>query len=424
MKNPMKKNAFLILIGSLAFWCNAAMAQNPAIIQYVNTYKFIAIKEMQRTGIPASIKLAQGILETEAGNSDLVRRSNNHFGIKCKNTWTGDKVYHDDDERGECFRSYGSAEDSYKDHSDFLKNSPRYAFLFDLDPEDYEGWAKGLKKAGYATNPKYTQQLLKYIEDYNLQLYSLIALGKKNISDEDAMYAANNSNNTPQIALVASRPVPSQNIKQGVVLPQPGTSKRAQYPQEEFKINDTKVLFAAAGASLLAIADQYDVRYQHLIDFNELAENTDILPQDQLIFLQRKRRQGATEFHIAQKGETVYDIAQAEGIRLENLISYNQPGINDPLLEGQKIYLQKDAAKQGVREEEKIVAVNENAHSPSSLPATTSTSGSTVKHIVLGKETLYSIAKKYDVGVDQLRSWNSLQKDDIKAGQELLIYKN
>jgi LysM repeat protein len=423
MKNPMKRKSFLVLIGIAALCYSSVMAQSPAIVQYVNTYKFIAIKEMQRTGIPASIKLAQGILETEAGNSDLVKRSNNHFGIKCKNTWTGDKVYHDDDERGECFRSYGSAEDSYKDHSDFLKNSPRYAFLFDLDPEDYEGWARGLKKAGYATNPKYTQQLLKYIEDYDLQLYSLIALGKKSLSDEAPMYAADN-NTTPEIAQVASRPAPQKNIKQGIILPQPGLSKRALYPQEEFRINDTKVLFALAGASLLAIAEQYDVKYQHLIDFNELTENEDIVKQDQLIFLQRKRRQGGTEFHIFQKGETVYDIAQAEGIRLENLVSYNQPYINNILTEGQKIYLQKDAAKQAIREEEKIVAVIENAQTLSALPATTTTSGSTVKHIVLSKETLYSIAKKYDVGVDQLRSWNSLQKDEIKAGQQLLIYKN
>lgn len=418
MKNPMKRKSLLVLIGIVALCYSSVMAQNPAIVQYVNTYKFIAIKEMQRTGIPASIKLAQGILETEAGNSDLVKRSNNHFGIKCKNTWTGDKVYHDDDERGECFRSYGSAEDSYKDHSDFLKNSQRYAFLFDLDPEDYEGWAKGLKKAGYATNPKYTQQLLKYIEDYDLQLYSLIALGKKSLSDEAPMYAVDNTT-TPGIAVVTSRPAPQKNIKQGITLPQPGPSKRALYPQEEFKINDTKVLFALAGASLLAIAEQYDVKYQHLIDFNELPENEDIIKQDQLIFLQRKRRQGNTEFHIVQKGETVYDIAQTEGIRLENLVSYNQPDINNTLTEGQKIYLQKDAAKQAMKEEKKIVAVNESVQSPS-----TTVPVSAVKHIVLNKETLYSIAKKYDVGVDQLRSWNSLQKDEIKTGQELLIYKN
>ena len=129
-------------------------------------------------GVPASITLAQGIHETEAGTSDLVRKSNNHFGIKCKATWTGGKVFHDDDAMGECFRSYRRPEDSYMDHSDFLKNRPYYAALFKLDPTDYKGWANGLKKAGYATNPKYPQMLIKLIEEYDLQEYTYEALGK------------------------------------------------------------------------------------------------------------------------------------------------------------------------------------------------------------------------------------------------------
>ena len=154
-------------------------AQSPdQINNYINTYKFLAIAEMQRSGIPASIILAQGIHETSAGTSDLVLASNNHFGIKCKANWTGQVVYHDDDARGECFRSYAAAEDSYRDHSDYLSQTPRYAFLFKLNPEDYESWAYGLKKAGYATNVKYSQILIKLIRDYDLEKYSLIALGK------------------------------------------------------------------------------------------------------------------------------------------------------------------------------------------------------------------------------------------------------
>jgi flagellum-specific peptidoglycan hydrolase FlgJ len=153
-------------------------AQSPEqITTYINTYKLIAIAEMQRTGVPASIILAQGIHETQAGTSDLVIASNNHFGIKCKDTWTGQVVYHDDDARGECFRSYATAEDSYRDHSDFLSRSPRYTFLFKLNPEDYESWAYGLKKAGYATNVKYSQILIKLIRDYDLEKYSLVAMG-------------------------------------------------------------------------------------------------------------------------------------------------------------------------------------------------------------------------------------------------------
>src|SRR5450631_3582366 len=154
-------------------------AQSPEQVNsYINTYKLLAISEMQRSGVPASIILAQGIHETQAGMSELVIASKNHFGIKCKTGWTGQVVYHDDDARGECFRSYADANDSYRDHSDYLSQTPRYAFLFKLSPEDYESWAYGLKKAGYATNLKYSQILIKLIRDYDLQKYSLIAMGK------------------------------------------------------------------------------------------------------------------------------------------------------------------------------------------------------------------------------------------------------
>src|SRR5580698_7484099 len=158
-------------------------------VLYVNTYKALAMAEEQRAGIPAAIILAQGLHESEAGTSELVKQSNNHFGIKCKDDWKGQVVYHDDDARQECFRSYATAADSYKDHSDFLRRSGRYSFLFDLDPADYEGWAYGLKKAGYATNIKYSQILIRLIKDYNLQQYSLIAMGKMRPEDEVVLVA-------------------------------------------------------------------------------------------------------------------------------------------------------------------------------------------------------------------------------------------
>jgi hypothetical protein len=179
----MKIRIFTSLL--LLLSCQFLFAQNSTdILSYISTYKEVAVTEMQRTGIPASIILAQGIHETDAGTSELVKKSNNHFGIKCKDEWRGSVVYHDDDKRGECFRSYNSPLDSYVDHSDFLKNSPRYHFLFKIDPLNYEGWANGLKKAGYATNSRYSQILIKLIKDYNLQQYSLIAMGKLSPSDE------------------------------------------------------------------------------------------------------------------------------------------------------------------------------------------------------------------------------------------------
>src|SRR5215510_6897740 len=175
-----------------------SFAQDPSSIQiYISTYKDIAIEEMQRTGVPAAITLAQGIHETLAGTSDLVKESNNHFGIKCKDTWTGPSVKHNDDARNECFRKYNSASDSYRDHSDFLRGSPRYVSLFDIDPTDYKDWAYGLKKAGYATNPRYAEVIIKLIEDYNLQDYTMIAMGKMN-PGSDAIVKTAVQNDTPK----------------------------------------------------------------------------------------------------------------------------------------------------------------------------------------------------------------------------------
>lgn len=169
---------FLLLACQIAF-----SQKQEAIISYINDYKSLAIEEMKRTGVPAAITLAQGIHESGAGNSGLALASNNHFGIKCKSTWTGETVLHDDEKKDECFRKYPGVADSYRDHSDFLKSGSRYAFLFKLDPLDYTAWANGLKSAGYAGNPKYAPMLIKLIEDYSLQDYTLIALGKKTESD-------------------------------------------------------------------------------------------------------------------------------------------------------------------------------------------------------------------------------------------------
>lgn len=162
----------------LLFSFSALFAQREKVELYIAQFNEIAIKEMIRTGVPASITLAQGILESQSGESELVKRSNNHFGIKCKPEWTGPRTYHDDDERGECFRVYSTPEDSYKDHSDFLKTRAHYNFLFKIDPLNYEAWAKGLQKAGYATLTTYPQKLIKLIKDYNLNDYSKMALKK------------------------------------------------------------------------------------------------------------------------------------------------------------------------------------------------------------------------------------------------------
>jgi LysM repeat protein len=297
--------------------------QNMTIEQYVATYKNLAITEMQRAGVPASITLAQGILETEGGNSDLLKSSNNHFGIKCKSAWTGATVTHDDDALGECFRKYDCAADSYKDHSAFLKSSDRYAFLFQLDPLDYKGWAYGLKRAGYATNPKYALILIQYIEQYHLQDYSMIAMGK--MADPDGAMASAPPPPSPPVAAVAA-PVPTP----------------VRYPPGEFKINETRVIYATEGTSLLALADQYHIALSYLVDFNDL-KNDNALVKNQLVFLQRKRKIGENQFHTVSPGETLYDIAQSEGIRLTSLLDYNQLSeVMQPAV-GESLYLQGNA---------------------------------------------------------------------------------
>lgn len=314
-------------------FCGLTASAQPSvdIIEYINTYKKLAMEEMQRTGIPASITLAQGIHETYAGKSELVLKSNNHFGIKCKSYWSGKKVYHDDDARGECFRSYDEASQSYRDHSDFLKGGARYASLFALDPEDYKSWAHGLKKAGYATNPRYAPIIIRLIEDYNLQQYSLIALGKM----------------APEEEIVASVPRPvgempadisafvKQQDPQVEIAPPPAVT----YPSGEFTINNTKVIYAKQGTSLLAIAQQYEIPLSRLLEYNDM-ENEEVLTKNQLVYLQRKRRTGTNEVHIVASGETLHDISQAEAIRLDSLLEYNKLNKSVKPVVGEKIYLQ------------------------------------------------------------------------------------
>jgi Mannosyl-glycoprotein endo-beta-N-acetylglucosaminidase/LysM domain len=301
-------------------------AQTPEQVNaYINTYKFLAVAEMQRTGVPASIILAQGIHETSAGTSDLVIASNNHFGIKCKAGWTGQTVYHDDDARGECFRSYDAAADSYRDHSDYLSQTPRYAFLFKLDPEDYEGWAYGLKKAGYATNIKYSQILIKLVEDYDLEKYSLIAMGK----------------------LPAEQPAEGTLAKEMMRESLQGfldsslqkAAPAASYPDGAFSINAAKCIYAKAGVSLLSLSNQYEIPLAHLLEFNDMNQE-DVLNNDQLIFLQRKRKIGYTSFHTVQQGESMYTICQEEGIRYENILEFNRLKPGEEPAQGEKIYLQ------------------------------------------------------------------------------------
>lgn len=335
-KHPMKKISTLILI--LLICTSGAVAQQSEVVRnYIHTYKHLAIAEMKRTGVPAAITLAQGIHESGAGKSKLATSSNNHFGIKCKSTWTGEKVYHDDDARGECFRKYSAVEDSYKDHSDFLRNGQRYAFLFQLDPEDYTGWATGLKQAGYATNPKYPQVLIKIVEEYELQNYTLVALGKL-ITDEDIPVVAVKED-APLMQVKQQEKVMGQKeYEVPTVTKQENQQPVVNYPAGIFKINETKVIFVQKATSFLAIAKQQEIDLAKIFEFNEIKE-ADFAPKDMLVYLQRKRKTGADDFYIVQQGESFHDIAQKQGIRMETMLEMNNLNKKGTPVPGTKLYL-------------------------------------------------------------------------------------
>jgi len=271
-------SAFLSAI--LIFSASYGQTEKQRIDAYISTYKDLAVSEMLRSGVPAAITLAQGILETAGGQSDLAALAFNHFGIKCKAEWTGETMSHDDDAKGECFRKYSCVADSYKDHSDFLTTRPCYAFLFKLDPTDYEGWAKGLKKAGYATNPAYAQKLIKLIVENNLQDYTLLAL---NSGTKNQEMLANVKSEIILDEALSAKPTAMQ-------IPEEKTKKTIYPLNTVFTINDLRVIYADAGTSLFALANNYNVSLKKLLEYNDMDDETDILASAQLIYFEKKSK--------------------------------------------------------------------------------------------------------------------------------------
>ena len=374
MKQKNMKHFFWMALMALMLFPDAPKAQDmyrESILQYIETYAPVAIREMNRTGFPASIKIAQGIHESGAGKSHLVQKSNNHFGLKCKSSWTGGKVYHDDDERGECFRQYGDAEESYEDHSNYMKAQERYAALFDLDPDDYESWAWGLKKAGYATSPVYAQTLIKYIETYQLNLLNQYASGEEEDEEEvdlSTYFAALNEPRPQSTTKTRSGAItgPSADVEElekvskPVVAPANNKSvntaktsstesrttktKKTNYGST-FKINGVKVIEAEKGSSLLSLAKQHRLQLSTLLSYNDLASGTPTLKEDQLIYLQRKKKTGKTKYHKVKKGETLHEISQLEGIRLSSLMQLNKLKKGMEPKVGQQLHLKEPASK-------------------------------------------------------------------------------
>lgn len=369
----MKK--IILLFTLLSVLLLSAVAQNSSVKErteaYINNYKDLAIQEMLRTGVPASIKLAQGILESQFGESTLAKNANNHFGIKCKTEWTGDKIYQDDDARGECFRVYKSAEESYRDHSDFLKTRPHYSFLFKLEPTDITGWAYGLKRAGYATNKTYPERLLRVIEDYQLHQYTLQGIAMMDnkttpivapvqstivtnpVVEQPAVPAIKNEiqkpttvkeeTETPQTEQQTINPIVEKSKATEEKIDSVTEKKKSpSYPEGIFTINHTRAIHVKEGTSLLALAHQYDISLSKLFEFNELPE-FDIMDMDRVLFIEKKQKKGASDYHEVAAGETIHDICQKEGIRMESLLEYNKLKKDSQLSAGQKLFLRSPA---------------------------------------------------------------------------------
>lgn len=409
------RSIFLFAILLISGVC--ASAQSSEFIKdYIARYRDIAIEEMKRTGVPASIKLAQGIHESSAGQSDLVFRSNNHFGIKCKSNWTGESVSHTDDAPNECFRKYTMPEESYKDHSDFLRKNQRYAFLFNLDPTDYEAWANGLKKAGYATNPRYPQLIIKLIKEYDLQYYSLIAMGK--IEDDKKQWMVMNDGSGNKNVLTTPVVLKEKNLERKV-------NVINQFPSGVFKINATRVIFAKKGTSFISIAQQNRVPLAKLFEYNDDMEILDEVPFDQLIYVQRKRKTGHHDHHIVVSGETSFDIAQLYAIRLNNLLELNHLEKGMEPAPGERIYLRSKAPAQPKllgATLAKYSSQDDNTNSQKiDEENATRNPVKTLIHNVKPKEGLYAIGRQYGVSVNELLEWNNLKSDALQVGQQIKI---
>jgi LysM repeat protein len=294
---------------------------------YINTYKDIAITEMKRTGIPASITLAQGMIESDFGRSTLAREGNNHFGIKCHNDWTGPTIRHNDDRRNECFRKYRKPEESFYDHSDFLKSGSRYDFLFEIAPTDYKGWARGLKKAGYATNPDYANMLIRTIEEHNLMMY-----------DRGFISADVQRDTTKPI----ENSVPVQDtdyIRKPVNTSFSNAPVLARAPRI-MENNRIKYIIVKDGETREKLENEFQLLRWELSKYNELKSDFSPVP-GQILYLQPKREKAepGKDTYTSSEGDTMYLISQKFGVKLKSLYEMNRMQEGSEPESGRKIWL-------------------------------------------------------------------------------------
>ncbi len=318
---------FVTLFLPLAVWAQSVQEK------YIAQYSDIAVQEMLRSGIPASITLAQGILESGSGLSPLAAQGNNHFGIKCHKDWTGRTMHKDDDAKNECFRVYDSPDQSFRDHSDFLRYRDRYKFLFDLDRTDYRAWAYGLKQAGYATDPKYPAKLIKYIEDYNLSRFDVVTE-----AEEAALPEAPNKIEEP----VAVRPSVAPSLS--------ATEKEQMLPSEDFSfalsrklfsLNGVPFVYAMEGETYASIAKEHHLFRWEILKYNDQPKGAVPEPGD-IVYLQAKKSQtpkGLEMYIVAEDGESFHVICQRFGVKEKAIMKLNGFSAPVELHEGDTIKL-------------------------------------------------------------------------------------
>lgn len=377
--------------------------------QYVEKYAPIAVEEMHKSRIPASITLAQGLLESGNGNSRLAIEGNNHFGIKCKKDWTGESLNEDDDAPQECFRKYKAPIDSYRDHSEFLMKNTRYAFLFDLEMNDYKSWAHGLKKAGYATNPKYPELLITTIEKNSLHRFDSVRPGKieeKKIIEEKKEFIAEHRNLT---------------------------------------INGIPATIAKKEDSYASIALENDMRVWQIYKYNDLYKNDSIRAGD-TIYLKPKNYTSEQEFYMIKENETMRMVSQRFGIKLSRLLHKNLMTEGQEPAAGEQVYL-RDKRKTPLKLREVFIpalpkdsSYNEIVYEdpkkniatqvpvmpedPYAINIPENKDDMAFFHTVQQGETLFTIAKKYNVQVEGIRELNKLKDYTIKVGSQLIINPN
>lgn len=288
--------------------------------QYIDKYKDIAIEEMHRKGVPASIKLAQGILESGFGNSDLAVQANNHFGIKCHG-WQGRTFHKDDDAKNECFRAYDDPIQSFIDHSEFLTSRPRYAGLFELEITDYKGWAQGLRQAGYATNPNYPQLLIRVIEENQLHRFDKMTRGAL-VRQTSSERTSRRTNAADQDEVV----MPGEEFARVGIGRRTGENNRIRY------------VIAQEGDTPEKLAQELNMWPWQIYRYNDLSRDAR-LQAGQMIYLQPKRRRGAEAYHHVKPGETMYAISQKHGIRLQQLYRRNAMEPGTEATPGQRLLL-------------------------------------------------------------------------------------